>query len=249
MKKITLLGLTILTASILTACNQEQQPIPTPTEETPKAQETVKVETTSTENEETVKEVKVTETKEEATKTVAEEDTSKNFEEQVKRIQTLDFEKITKEAYERAQKLEKNDRDIRKWIIRIHMYYTIQGKEISDKDILFEAKKSAERREAWYKFVGKEYKVTASNSEVDSYIKETVKNDDATKKIAKGLNMSEEYMNYKYDRDQYEMQVLWKKIIPLLEKKYPAKEGETTTDYNNRLNTEFNKELDNFMKK
>lgn len=165
------------------------------------------------------------------------------------KLKNMDFEKISKAAADKGHKLAPNDRDLRRWVIRLSIYSQVQGLEAKDNDILSSAKIALERRNAFFKYTEKEYKVTIPKKELDSYIKSQAKNTEETKATAKGLQMTVEALNYEYERDQYQQQMIWKRIVPALKLKYPKKEGENDTDHINRLDTEFNKELDGFLKK
>lgn len=171
------------------------------------------------------------------------------FTKAIERVKSLNYKEMATAALTRSQKLASDDRNLRKWIIRLHIYNTIRGENVKDDVILKNAKEALNRRNSWFTYVDKEYKVTVSKSEIDAYIKKVAKNSKETEQIAVALGMSLEDLNYEYERDQYQQQLMWTKLIPKLQKKYPKKEKESNEDYNERLNLEFNKELDSFIKK
>ena len=171
----------------------------------------------------------------------------KEFQQEMGRIDKIDFEKLSSDGLKKARSFPDTTRDLRKWIIRLHMYATIQNTTISDEELLKQARTSLYKRKGWFDYVQSEYKVSIKKDEVDAYIKKVASENDNTKAIAKGLEMSVKEMNYEYDRDQYELQVYWQKVLPQLEKKYPAKDGESLNDYNNRLNQAFENDLKKWM--
>lgn len=243
------IALSLSALLVLAGCNKEEvKPMPIP------PLEEVSEEVADTPAEEVVepevKEEKPVEKEAKAEVKPAEDTIDEDaFLKAVERVKALDYKKMAEGGLARSKKLAPTDRDLRKWIIRIHMYHEIRGEKVEDKTLLTDAKSALARRTAWFKYVEKEYKVKSSKSEIDAYIKKEAKNSAETKEIAKALGMTADYMNTEYERDQYHQQLLWTKLIPELKKKFPKKEGESDDAHITRINTEFNKELDAFVKK
>lgn len=237
------IALSLSSLLLLAACNKEEpKPMPTPPLEEV-TEEVVQAPTAEVVEKEQPKEEKVVE--QVAEETIVED----AFLKAVERVKALDYKKMAEGGLARSKKLAPSDRDLRKWIIRIHMHHEIRGEKVEDKALLQDAKSALARRTAWFKYVENQYKVKSSKSEIDAYIKKEAKNSAETKEIAEALGMTAEYMNNEYERDQYHQQLLWTKLIPELKKKFPKKEGESDEAHITRINTEFNKELDAFIKK
>lgn len=239
-KRYLLISIPVLLFGLAGCGKENQKPMPLPAlEEVDNSKET----TVSKPKEELS-------TKNEVTKAIdsKEDNVDENsFLKAVERVKTLDYKNIIEGGLARSKKLAPSDRELRKWIIRIHMYNEIRGEKIDDKTLLKDAKSALARRTAWFEYVGKEYEVKSSKSEIDAYIKKEATNNEDTEVVAKVLGMTAEYMNSDYERDQYHQQLLWTKLIPELKKKFPKAEDESTDSHIARINSEFNKELDKYI--
>lgn len=164
------------------------------------------------------------------------------------KAKTLDYGKIASEGYEKAKKLAPEDRDLRKWIIRLHLYATIQDVKSSDDELLEGAKATIKIRTAFNKVAKDKYGVTISDTELNQYIKSQTKNTAETAAFAKVLGMEVDYFNNDYERDQYSHQLMLQKVAEKGKTLVPRKEGESDSEYTKRFNNLLNKEVEQAMK-
>lgn len=201
-------------------------------------------------NEDSSKEVKeeVKEVKEEPVVENKKEETEDPTIKLAEKAKNLDYGKIATAGYDKAKKLAPEDRDLRKWIIRLHLYATIQEVKASDAELLEGAKATIKIRTAFNKVAKEKYGITISDAELNEYIKSQVKNTAETAAFSKALGMEVDYFNNDYERDQYSHQLMLQKIAKKGESIIPRKEGESDTDYTKRFNEALNKEVEQAMK-
>lgn len=158
-------------------------------------------------------------------------------------VPTIDYGLIAKEGFEKAKKLAPNDREVRKWIIRLNLYSKIQGVQGTDAELLEAAQATLKVRTAFHKVAKEKYSVTLTEEEVATYIKEQVQNSEESKAFAASLEMDVTYFNTVYERDQYEYQLSLKKVMDKSMELNARKDGEADEAYMQRLNTILNEEV------
>ncbi|GKV66530.1 MULTISPECIES: hypothetical protein [unclassified Sporosarcina] len=86
-----------------------------------------------------------------------------------------------------------------------------------------------------------EYGVKVEEEEVTEFIKEyaAAVRSKEKERYAEVLDLTLEELDYQFDRDFYVMDLLWKKLMPLVEEKYPMQEGESKKTYSERVKEEF----------
>lgn len=162
-------------------------------------------------------------------------------------LENIDYKKIAEEASAKGNTLEPNDRELRKWIIRLEMISKIQNEKISDSELISTAKTAKERRTHFFNFVKHAYEINPTAEEVTVFIDKKAPNSPEAIKVAEGLKMSVKDMNYDYDADQYKQQLVWEKLLPVLKEKTPQNKNEKEDEYLSRIDSIFNEALDAYI--
>ncbi|MFG6494790.1 hypothetical protein P8610_05490 [Fictibacillus sp. UD] len=134
-----------------------------------------------------------------------------------------DYKKVFHNAISEAGKMADGDERLNKWLIRTlvqeKLYYET---ELTEKQAVHLAKNAMDEDKAWKTIAKQKYGVTATEEEVDQFIKAGPDQSDLPKHLAyaDALGLSLAQLNHQFDRDLYEKNVMWLKLKPKLEKKY-----------------------------
>jgi hypothetical protein len=134
-----------------------------------------------------------------------------------------DYKKVFKQAIEEAKKLEKDNKELNKWIIRTlvqeKLYYET---DLNDEEVFQLSKESLREDNAWKSIAKNKYGVSVTVKEVDNFIKQGPDTSSLPQHLAyaDALGLSLEELNHNFDRDIYEKNVIWIKLKPVLEQKF-----------------------------
>lgn len=164
------------------------------------------------------------------------------------------LKRIAKEATVVADGLGLENDIEKKWVKRAVMQAKIDNRTIANKDILDEAINAMKKRQAWFDTAKEIYGVTVTEAELNSYIDsqyEEFKDLPVITQVTDGLGISKKEFFYNFESDNFKKNLIWNKLKPYLMDKYPIYESEKQNllEYNNRLVTMFNIEVDNFLNK
>ncbi|MCD5324408.1 MULTISPECIES: hypothetical protein [Pontibacillus] len=157
----------------------------------------------------------------------------KSKEEQMKRLDTYtydDYKKVFDKAVSEANRLEEDDEQLKKWIIRTlaqeKLYFET---DLTDKQVIEKSKQAMEKDKVWKDIAKKRYSITVSEEEVNHFIEEGPDTSELPehRAFANALGLSIEELNHTFDRDIYVKNAMWLKLKPKLEKKYNATDNST----------------------
>lgn len=89
--------------------------------------------------------------------------------------------------------------------------------------------------------LAKEFGINVTQEDVTKYIAEHIAPVVTKEKAAyaKALGLTTEELDYAFDRDFYVIDVVWEKLGPKLDEKYPKQNSETDENYMKRIKKEF----------
>ena len=153
-----------------------------------------------------------------------------------------DYKKAFDSILVEAEHFKTEDILLKKWIIRTlvaeKLYYET---DLTDEQVLKLSKQTMEENIAWKELAEEKYGVTVSKRELDAYVKDLpeVKNSLQFQAYAEALGLTLKELN-NYDRDLYEKNLVWQKLIPKLEEQYNTKD-------NNVLIQKYKEEVENSL--
>ncbi|AQQ52596.1 hypothetical protein [Planococcus lenghuensis] len=181
----------------------------------------------------------------------------KSMEEQQKQLETFtyeDYRMVFDEAAARAEELATEDDLLNKWILRVladdELLY---ASDFSDEEAIRFARQEMVENEAWKRYAQEEYGVSITETEVDEFItKGPIASLDPDsdlaydesymamqKAIADSLGLTQEELEYEFQRDLYERAVIWEKLEPELTEKY-GESADVRAEYNEEVNAYMN---------
>jgi hypothetical protein len=170
--------------------------------------------------------------------------------EQPKNLESI--KSMAQETDESVNNMSIKDESLKKWVIRVNLDSKLRNKSLSDNEIMEQAISINTRREAWFELAS-QYGATVTDDELDAYIDkienqakatDTIK---MTNDIAEGLGYTLDEFFHNFDRDHYKRNLIWQKLRPTLEEKYPKYKDENNLEYNNRLVNAFNEEVAEYL--
>ncbi|GBF10314.1 MAG: hypothetical protein ACH0QD_10750 [Tepidibacillus sp.] len=162
------------------------------------------------------------------------------------------LKEIVNESLMKAEQIKADKNEEKKWVIRVLVQAKMQNKNITDQEVLKEAKKVMLERKKWFEVAEKVYGIKVSDEELRNYISiELEKNKDLpiVTEVSQGLGINIEEFFYNFEADNFKKNLIWNKLKPILEKKYPMLENEKDhlLEYNNRLVNLFNSEVEVYV--
>lgn len=180
----------------------------------------------------------------------------KSMEEQQEQLETFtyeDYRTVFDEVAAQAGKLATEDELLNKWIMRVladdELLY---ASDFSDEEAVQFARQEMAENESWKRYAQEEYGVSITETEVDEFItKGPIASLDPDsdlaydeshmamqKAIADSLGLTQEELEYEFQRDLYERSVIWEKLEPELIEEY----GESAD-----VRAKYNEEVDAYM--
>ncbi|MBM7578199.1 hypothetical protein [Jeotgalibacillus terrae] len=133
-----------------------------------------------------------------------------------------DYKKVFEESVSETDSLEA-DAQLKKWVIRTlaqeKLYYET---DLTDKQVIEISKEAMQEDQVWKTIAKDEYGVSVTEEEIDTFIEQGPDTSELPQHLAyaDALDLSLEELNHNFDRDIYERNVIWLKLIPELKKKY-----------------------------
>ncbi|KGP91991.1 hypothetical protein N780_15670 [Pontibacillus chungwhensis BH030062] len=134
-----------------------------------------------------------------------------------------EYKEMFKESATEAEAFGVHDEEVEKWITRIIYQSKRNGNDnIKEEMVLEQAKESHQEQKDWKRHAKKAYEVKVTAEEVDRYIEEGPDQMEVMEQqaVAEALGMTPKEFNHSFDRDHYELAVLFEKLIPKLREKY-----------------------------
>lgn len=134
-----------------------------------------------------------------------------------------DYKAMFKDSVSEAEAFEVQEDNLEKWIARTIYQSKRNGNDnVKEEAVLEQAKEALQQQEDRKRYAQETYGVQVTEEEVDRYIEEGPDQLDVMeqKAAAEAIGMTPEEFNHTYDRDHYEMAVLYEKLLPELRKKY-----------------------------
>ena len=140
-----------------------------------------------------------------------------------------DYKKVYEEVLLEAEKFDIKDATLKKWVIRTLGQEKLSYEtDLTQDQVLRLSKERMDKDKAWREIAAKEYGIKVTDTEIDQYIKAGPDTIDAPKQMkafADVLGLSIEDLNHLFDRDLYEKNLIWGKLIPKLEEKYSSNDN------------------------
>ncbi|GBF10315.1 hypothetical protein [Tepidibacillus sp. HK-1] len=156
-----------------------------------------------------------------------------------------DYKHVYEEVLLETEKFDIKDAKLKKWVIRTLIQEKLNYEtDLTQEQVLQLSKEKMNKEKAWKEIAAKEYGIKLKDNEIDQYIKDSLDTVDVPKQMkayADVLGLSIEDLNYRYDRDLYEKNLIWEKLIPKLEEKYSTNDMKV-------LLQKYNEEVDNTVK-
>lgn len=150
----------------------------------------------------------------------------KSIEEQIEMVKSFtynDYKKLFMEVVAEAKNIGEEDEQLNKWIIRTlgeeKLYYKTK---LTQDQVVQLAQQQMDELTAWKSVAIEEYGITISDEDVDKFIVEGPDKSDLINHLAyaDALGLTLHELNRHFDIDLHERNVIWDKLLPLLEKKY-----------------------------
>lgn len=154
-----------------------------------------------------------------------------------------DYEKLFDDVIIESNQFDVEE-PLQKWIIRTlteeKLYYET---DLTDAQVIALSTEAMEQDRAWKMFAKEAYNVYVTEDEIDHFIQQGPDQSNLPNHLAyaSALGLSIQELNHQFDRDLYEKNTIWLRLLPILEKKYD------TTDNNilvERYEAEVNAQLD-----
>ena len=154
-----------------------------------------------------------------------------------------DYKKLFDDAIIEANQFDVEE-PLRKWVIRTlaeeKLYYET---DLTDAQVIALSTEAMEQDVSWKTVARETYNIHVIDDEIDRFIEQGPDQSDLPIHLAyaSALGLSLQELNHQFDRDLYEKNTIWLRLIPVLEKKYE------TTDNNKlveRYEAEVNAQLD-----
>ncbi len=154
-----------------------------------------------------------------------------------------DYKKLFDDVIIEANQFDVEE-PLRKWVIRTlteeKLYYET---DLTDTQVIALSTEAMEQDVLWKTVAKETYNIHVTEDEIDRFIQQGPDQSDLPNHLAyaSALGLSLQELNHRFDRDLYEKNTIWLRLIPVLEKKYG------TTDNNKlveRYEAEVNAQLD-----
>ncbi|CAG9620512.1 hypothetical protein [Sutcliffiella rhizosphaerae] len=155
-----------------------------------------------------------------------------------------EYKFILDDVVERGKKMELEDKDLEKWVIRaIGDEKLMNKRDLSEEEAIEKGEYAKQYYEALVEISTTKYSVTISDKELGTWIEEEVEPHEfpQQKAYADALNLTIKELNHEYDRDLYRQTMIYEKIFPLLQDEYDTNDSDV-------IREEFHKEVENTMK-
>lgn len=152
--------------------------------------------------------------------------------------QPIDYKGAAQDALKKVDELNIKDEEKRKWIIRTFIDGKVLGKNYSDAEIMQTAEERMNKSKKWFE-LAEQYGVNVTDEELNKNLEENYqlgKDIPQMKEFAEGLGITTRDQVFTFDKDIYKKNLLWGKLVPILQKKYDTK-------VNNELVKKYNEEL------
>ncbi len=154
-----------------------------------------------------------------------------------------DYKKLFDDVIIEANQFDVEE-PLRKWVIRTlaeeKLYYET---DLTDAQVIALSTEAMEQDVSWKTVARETYNIHVTEDEIDRFIQQGPDQSDLPIHLAyaSALGLSLQALNHQFDRDLYEKNTIWLRLIPVLEKKHG------TTDNNKlveRYEAEVNARLD-----
>ncbi|GGD25562.1 hypothetical protein [Pontibacillus salipaludis] len=134
-----------------------------------------------------------------------------------------EYKEMFQESVSEAEAFGVHDEGVEKWMTRIIYQSKRNGNDnVKEEMVLEQAKESVQQQKDWKSYAKETYDVQVMEGEVDRYIEEGPDQMEVMEQqaAAEALGMTSVEFNHSFDRDHYEMAVLFEKLIPKLREEY-----------------------------
>lgn len=155
-----------------------------------------------------------------------------------------EYKFIMEHIVDRAKKMEIENKELEKWVIRALGDERLMNKrDLTKEEALEKAEYNLNYYETFMSLAENEYNVTVSEEELDAWITAGPDQNEfpQQKAYAEALDITIEELNHEYDRDLYKQTMLMEKLQPVLQEEFGTTDG-------NEINEKFNEEIENQMK-
>ena len=154
-----------------------------------------------------------------------------------------DYKKLFDDAIIEANQFDVEE-PLRKWVIRTlaeeKLYYET---DLTDAQVIALSTEAMEQDVSWKTVARETYNIHVIDDEIDRFIEQGPDQSDLPIHLAyaSALGLSLQALNHQFDRDLYEKNAIWLRLIPVLEKKYGTTDNNTLVE---RYEAEVNARLD-----
>ncbi|WBL17229.1 hypothetical protein [Sutcliffiella sp. NC1] len=135
-----------------------------------------------------------------------------------------EYKIILQDVVQNVKNMDIDDPNLEKWVIRVIGDEKLMNKrDLSKEEALQSATERYEYITVWKDHARTTYNIVLTDEEVNTWIENNVVTSEdipQQKAFAEALGLTIEQLIVEWDRDLYEQQVYWEKLIPLLEEKY-----------------------------
>lgn len=153
-----------------------------------------------------------------------------------------DYKKLFDDVIIEANQFDVEE-PLRKWVIRTlaeeKLYYET---DLTDAQVIALSTEAMKQDVVWKTVAKETYNIHVTEEEIDRFIQQGPDQSDLPNHLAyaSALGLSLQELNHRFDRDLYEKNTIWLRLIPVLEKKYGTTDNNKLVErYEAEVNAQF----------
>lgn len=153
-----------------------------------------------------------------------------------------DYKKLFDDVIIEAKQFDVEE-PLRKWVIRTlseeKLYYET---DLTDTQVIARSTEAMKQDVLWKTVAKEKYNIHVTEDEIDQFIQQGPDQSDLPNHLAyaSALGLSLQELNHRFDRDLYEKNTIWLRLIPVLEKKYGTTDNNKLVErYDAEVNAQF----------